>query len=160
MNIEQIITFVEDKDFEISNNWYLHATSNNINVIKNILQEGIKCGYLRGENQRKNHYNGKYYISLYKYNELDNGLNHWLDKHPKLVINDIEPLYADRKKIELRYIFVNTRIPLRTSEWDGEYQQYLLIDSSKFVAVGYNLSSILKDIHSSDKSMNEKLQKE
>lgn len=158
MNIEKIIHFVEDKDFDINDNWYFHATSNNAEVIKKILEEGIKSAHLR--NTKPNHFNGKYYISLYQYNTIGDGLNLWLDKYPKFVIRDIEPLYADRKKLNLRRIFINTKIPLRTSEWDGEYQQYLLIDTSKFVAIGYDLSYIFKDIYCSDKTIEEKLQKE
>lgn len=158
MNIEKIIHFVEDKDFDINDNWYFHATSNNAEVIKKILEEGIKSAHLR--NTKPNHFNGKYYISLYQYNTIGDGLNLWLDKYPKFVIRDIEPLYADRKKLNLRRIFINTKIPLRTSEWDGEYQQYLLIDTSKFVAIGYDLSYIFKDMYCSDKTIEEKLQKE
>lgn len=63
MNIEEIIRFIEDKDFEINNNWYFHATSNDVEVIKKILEEGIKSAYLRNANPK--HFNGKYYISLY-----------------------------------------------------------------------------------------------
>lgn len=158
MNIEEIIRFIEDKDFEINNNWYFHATSNDVEVIKKIFEEGIKSAHLRNANP--NHFNGKYYISLYKYNTLDDGLNQWLDKYPKFVINDIEPLYADRKKMNLRRMFINTKLPLRTSEWDGEYQQYLMIDNSKFIALGYDLSYILKDMFCSDQIIKENLQKE
>jgi hypothetical protein len=39
--------------------------------------------------------------------------------------------------------YINTRIPLRTSHYEGEYQQYLQIDSSKFVGIDYRLSKIL-----------------
>lgn len=158
MNIEKIIQFIEDKDFDINDNWYFHATSNNVAVIKKILEEGIKSAHLR--NAKPNHFNGKYYISLYQYNTAADGLNLWLDKYPKFVISDIEPLYADRKKLNLRRIFINTKVPLRTSEWDGEYQQYLLIDTSKFVAIGYDLSYIFKDMHCSEKTIEEKLQKD
>lgn len=158
MNVEEIIQFVEDKDFDINDNWYFHATSNDAEVVKKILEEGIKSAYLR--NTKTNNFNGKYYISLYKYNTLDKGLNQWLDNYPKFVIDNIEPLYANRKKLNLRRMFINTKVPLRTSEWDGEYQQYLLIDTSKFVALGYDLSYIFKEMYCSDKSINEKYQKE
>jgi len=158
MNIEEIISFVEDKDIEINDNWYFHATADDIEVIKKIFDEGIKSSYLR--NQKGNHFNGQYYISLYKYNILVDGLNLWLDKYPKFVINGIKPLYADRRKLNLRRMFINSRIPLRTSEWDGEYQQYLMIDTSKFVALGYDLSYILKDMYCSDEFAEDKLQKE
>lgn len=158
MNIEEIINFIEENNIEINDNWYFHATANNIDTIKKIFEEGIKCAVLR--NAKPNHFNGKYYISLYKHNTLDNGLNLWLNKYPKFVINNISPLYANRKKLKLRRIFINTKIPLRTSEWDGEYQQYSVIDTSKFIAFGYDLSRILKDIDCSNNITKEKLQKE
>lgn len=144
MNISEIIEFTEDKDFEINNNWYLHATSDDSSTINKILDEGIKSAHLR--DAKPNHFNGKYYISLYKYNPMDNGLNMWLVNHPKFVVDDINPLYADRSKLKFRRMFINTRIPLRTSEWDGEYQQYLMIEPSKFVSIGYDLANIFKDI--------------
>ena len=97
MNIEKIIQFIEDKDFDFNDNWYFHTTSNDVAVKKKILEEGIKSAHLR--NAKPNHFNGKYYISLYQYNTLDNGLNLWLGKYHNLVISDIEPLYADRKKL-------------------------------------------------------------
>lgn len=162
MNIEEIIGFIEDKDFEINDNWYFHATSNNAEVVMKILEEGIKSSYLRNVKQNPNldHFNGKYYISLYKYKTLDDGLNKWLDKYPRFVIDDIKPLYADRRKLNLRRMFINTRLPLRTSEWDGEYQQYLFIEPSKFVALGYDLSYMFKDIEGLDKDIIIKLQKD
>lgn len=156
MNIGEIIEFIEDKNFGINDDWYFHATSNDLEVIKNILKEGIKSAYLR--NTKGNNFNGKYYISLYKLNTFDNGLNQWLKKYPNFVINKIEPLYANRKKLKLRRIFINTRIPLRTSEWDGEYQQYLLINTSNFVALRYDLSYIFNNTYCSEKMMKDKLQ--
>ena len=58
MNVEEIIEFVEDKDFQINDDWYFHATSNNAEVVKKILEEGIMSSYLR--NTKPNHFNGKY----------------------------------------------------------------------------------------------------
>jgi len=158
MNIEKLLNFIEDKEIEINNDWYFHATGDDIEVIKKILDEGIKSAYLRGG--KGNHFNGKYYISLYKNNTLDRGLNLWLDKRPKLVINNISPLYADSKKYNVRRIFINSKIPLRTSEWVGEYQQYMMIEPSKFVAIGYDLLYILNDIYCQNKNTYEKLSKD
>ena len=158
MDIDKLLNFIEDKNIEINNDWYLHATPNDIKIIKKILIEGIKCAYLRSK--KGNHFNGKYYVSLYKYNMEDSDLNTWLNEQSKIVISDINPLYADREKYLFRRMFINTRIPLRTSEWDGEYQQYLMVDNSKFVALGYNLSHILKNIDCSDDTIKKTLQKE
>ena len=46
MDIDKIITHIEDKDIEINNDWYFHATTENIEIIKQILDEGIKSAYL------------------------------------------------------------------------------------------------------------------
>ena len=54
--------------------------------------------------------------------------------------SDIKGSYS-RKKLKLRRIFINTRIPLRTSEWDGEYQQYLLINTSNFANFRFSMKS-------------------
>ena len=43
--------------------------SNDIKVIKNILEEGIKSASLR--NKKGNNFNGKYYISLYKNSKVN-----------------------------------------------------------------------------------------
>jgi len=153
MNKRELLEFIEDKNFQTDENWYLHATSTNFENIKKILDEGIKSGYLRNSNG--NHFNGKFYISLYKNNNENINLCSWLSDYPKIIINDITPFYADRKKYKLRRIFINTRIPLRTSEWDGEYQQYLKIDPSKFVALEYSLSKLL--LNSNDSNAKQKL---
>lgn len=141
MEKEVVLNLIEDKEIKVNNDWYLHATKNDIETIRKILDEGIKSAYLRG--QKGNHFNGRYYISLYKYNNESEALISWLINHPKFIIQNISPFYADRSKYKLRHFFVNTRIPLRTSEWDGEFHQYLKIEPSKIIALEYSLSYIL-----------------
>lgn len=153
MEAKEILSFIEDKDITANDNWYFHATRNDIEIIKKILEEGIKSAYLR--NRKGNHFNGQYYISLYKNTEDAESLNLWLSESPKFIIHDISPFYADRKKFKFRRIFINTRIPLRTSEWDGEFQQYLKIEPFKIVALEYSLSHMLSN--SNDFNMKEKL---
>ena len=148
MNKENILNFIEDKEVEQNKNWYLHATRNDIETIKKILNEGITSAYLRG--LKGNHFNGPYYVSVFKNDNLEEGLTLWTLNYPKFVINDILPFYADRKKLKFRRMFIKTRIPLRTSEWDGEYQQYMQIDPSKIVALEYSLSHILSKSNNSD----------
>ena len=148
MGNSDILNFIEDKNITVNKNWYLHATKNDIEIIKKILEEGIKSAYLR--NQKGNHFNGKYYISLYKNTKNSEGLNSYLRNNPKFIIDDISPFQADRKKYNFRHIFINTRIPLRMSEWNGEFQQYLKIEPSKIVALEYSLSHILSNSDSSN----------
>lgn len=144
-----ILNFIEDKDITIDKNWYLHATKTDIETIKKILGEGIKAAYFR--NQKGGTFNGKYYISLYKNTNEAKGLTLYLRDNPKFIIDGISPFYADRKKHNFRYIFTSTRIPLRTSEWDGEFQQYLKIEPCKIVALEYSLSQMLSNKNISNK---------
>lgn len=144
-----ILNFIEDKNITINKNWYLHATQNDIEIIKKILDEGIKAAYLT--NKKGGTFNGKYYISLYKNTNESYGLTSYLRNNPKFIIDDISPFYADRKKHNFRHIFTNTRIPLRTSEWDGEFQQYLKIEPCKIVALEYSLSQMLSNKNISNK---------
>ena len=162
MDIKEILNFIEDQNFDINENWYFHATAENIEIIKKIFVEGIKSAHLLEEANKNirtnNPSNGKYYISLYKYTDSKDRINSWLDNYPKFVIEGIMPLYANRKQYNIRKIFINTRIPLRTSEWDGEYQQYLMIEPSKIVALGFDLSYMLKETSQPDKAIREKFQ--
>lgn len=147
MKPKKILSIIEDKDITLNDEWYFHATSDDINTIKNILEEGIKSGYLR--NKKGNSFNGQYYISLYKDIEEAKDLKDWLIWRPKFIIQDISPYYADRHKLIFRKLFINTRIPLRTSEWDGEFQQYLQIDPTKIVALEYSLSHMISNADTS-----------
>ena len=144
MEAKEILKFIEDKEITLNDNWYFHATRADIEIIKKILEEGIKSAYLR--NKKGNHFNGKYFISLYKNTEEAKDLKLWLRKHPKFIISNIYPFYADNSKFKFRKIFINTRIPIRTSEWYGEYQQYLKIDPDKIVALEYNLTQMLSNM--------------
>ena len=137
MEKEDILNFIEYKSIEANENWYFHATSYNTESIKRILNEGIKSPYLR--NEKRNNFNGKYYVSLYKNNDDATEIKKWLINYPKFIIEKITPLSADRKKYKFRRIFINTRIPLRTSDWEGEFQQYLKVDSKNIIALEYSL---------------------
>jgi len=143
MKSDEIIDFVEDKEINIKKDWYLHATKKDVKLIENILTEGVKSAYLRG--LKGNHFNGKYYISLYKENSTSYELFKYLQERPKFVVHNISPFYSNRKKYKLRRIFINTIIPLRTSEWDGEYQKFLRIDASNIIAMEYSLASLLNN---------------
>lgn len=143
MNNIEIIKLLEDKEILIDDNWYFHATNNNLETIKSILNEGIKSASLL--NKKGNNFNGKYFISLFKNTDEAQSLILWLKDRLKFVINDISPLYADRSKLNFRKNFINTRIPLRTSEWDGEYQQYLKIDRENIIALEYSLFNLISN---------------
>ena len=140
MQNKEVLSFIEDKDIEVQDDWYIHATQYDIETVKKILNYGIKCAHLMGRNG--NHFNGKYYISLYK-PDNDNDFGKYFRSYPKFIISGITPHYADRSKMHFRKKFVDTKLPLRTSEWDGEYQEFLKIDPSNFVAFEYSLFYLL-----------------
>ncbi len=139
MELDDLVSYILDREFIPNKEWYLHATKNDIEVIKCILNEGITSGYLRSKNG--NNFNGKYYVSLYKNIDEVKGIKLCCNDNHKFIVNGINPYYADREKDNLRKFFINTRIPLRTSEWDGEYQQYLKISSFNIVGIDYILSN-------------------
>lgn len=143
VNKYDIIEYIEDKHIQANDNWFFHATKKDIETINNILKFGIKSAYLM--NKDGNNFNGKYYISLYKYIE-GSRLNTWLKNYPKIILDDINPYYAKRNKYFFRKMFINTRIPLRTSEWDGEYQYYLKVEPSKIIGIEYSFSSIIDSL--------------
>ncbi len=145
MDTKEIINYLEDKDIKDDSYWFLHATENDIKIIDSILKEGIKSAYLRNDNKSTG-FNGKYYISLFQNNYHSTALCKRFENNVKFIIDDIRPYYVVRES-KIRYFFINTRIPLRTSEYDGEYQQYLKIDSSKFVGIDYHLSRILLNLY-------------
>lgn len=151
----EFLKFIEDKDIQVSDDWYLHATRADVSIVKSILSEGIQAGCIRGV--RGNHFNGKYYISLFKGNNKEDSLfKHFLE-NPKFIISGIHPYYADRSKLRMRKMFIQTRIPLRTSEWDDEYQQYLFIPPDKFVGLEYSLSYFLSNLENDSSKIRDKL---
>lgn len=155
MEYSKIIEQIEDKSIHYNDDWYIHATETDLETINTILKEGIKSAYLRGTTG--NHFNGKYYVSLYKNKAKDSGLNIWLSSRPKFIIGDISPYYANPQQFYLRKLFINTRIPLRTSEWDGEYQEYLIIEPSKFIALEYSIAALLQNANQDETLIKERL---
>lgn len=156
MNYKEIIQFVEDKSFDINSGWYFHATENDVDTIKKIFNEGIKSACFRKE--KGGYFNGRYYISLYDRKDYD--LNHYFCYYPKFVVDGIKPFYADSDRFHKRKVYSKTILPLRTSQWEGEYQYFLKINPSKIVALGYDLSIVLDMLYSSDDFVLETLQKE
>ena len=108
---------------------------------QSILVSGIKCNYLLGNSGEG--YNGKYYISLFKLSLISDRFYDIFCPFPKIVLKNIIPFYANKEK-NWREIFLNTIVPLRTSTWNGEYQQFLKISLNKIVAFEYSLAYLLK----------------
>ena len=140
MRLEEIIEYVEDKDIISNHNWYLHATVDDLDRIRAILSGGIKCNYLLGQPDLGR--NGPYYISLFKNSSESTELIGRFEESLKFIVSDIKPHRA-LVNSDFAETFSSTRIPIRSSHYYGEYQQYLRIDPSKFVGLDYSLALIM-----------------
>lgn len=138
----EIVEFIEDKRITEKCNWFFHATPNEIDRIKKMLDEGIKARYLRDDDYEFG-YNGKYYISLFKNDEEGYHIRKKFNSNVKFIIENINPYYADKSKFLIRKQYINTKIPLRTSDWEGEYQVYSRVDPSNFVGLNFEISNLI-----------------
>ena len=142
MDGKEILDYIEDKPIKFENNWFFHATKSDINVIQKILNEGIKCAFLRHK-KSEGGYNGKYYVSVSKKTNDSKCAYKLHEDSPIFVIDGIKPLKADNKNI--KYIsFMETILPFRTSWKTDEYHAFLKINASKIIALSYNLCNMLK----------------
>ena len=149
MNKREIVEFVENKSFSEDERWFLHATGKDIDTIKKIIDGGILCAHLMNTENSVG-CNGQYYISLYKNDHNSRALRQRFEKDVKFIVHGIKPHYAKREKKASRLFYIDTRIPLRTSDWDGEYQQYLRISPDKFIGIDYQLSLILSSLNADE----------
>ena len=150
MESQEIVKFIEDKAFVEQEQWFLHATEKDIEVIKGILNDGIKCAHLMNT-VNSTGCNGQYYISLYKNDYNSRALCQRFENDIKFIVQGIHPHYAKREKYDSRNWYIDSRIPLRTSHYDGEYHQYLRINPDKFVGVDYQLSRIIPSLSRQDR---------
>lgn len=141
MELDKVVEYIEDRPIKTSNKWFLHATFNDINIIESILKNGIQCARLSGVGG--NGWNGPYYISLFQNdNDYDSSiLRERFETNIKLIVTGIRPHHMIDKKFAA--FFAGSRIPIRTSGYRGEYQEYLRIDPSKFVGIDYSLSRVM-----------------
>lgn len=115
-------------------NWYYHGTCKDIEGIKAILKEGIKCGYLLGQESNIN--NGRYFISLSK--DIGAQKDHSSFYSYRTVINIIiDDIKAHKciKYFSLLPYLGDTRLPIRFSGWDDEFQAYKIIEPDKFIGI-------------------------
>ena len=142
MKQKQFLDYIEDKTIKIENEWFFHATDGDIVTIEKILTEGIKCAALRKEKSQHG-YNGKYYVSVSKKTNDPQSIYNLFNHLPIFVLNDINPIKADSKN-RIFDPFTETIFPLRTSSKNDEYHAFLKIDSSKIIAMGYDLYHMLE----------------
>lgn len=152
MDWNKIIDYIEDEPININANWYYHTIiKEDIDLVKEILENGLKSAYLRKEHHG-GLYNGKYYISLNKKNnDPRSSFNQYAKHHNiRFIFNDINPIHA-KFNFDKFWIFCNTIIPIRASGWSDEYHAFLKVDSSKIVALEYSLYYMTKTGYKFDK---------
>ena len=122
-----------------------------LELVKEILQNGLKSAHLRGE-KRGGLYNGKYYISLNKRNEdPDSSFNQYAKHHDiRFIFDNINPIHA-KFNFDIFFMFCNTIIPIRSSGWEDEYHAFGKVEPSKIVALEYSLHYMTKEGYRFDK---------
>lgn len=135
--------YAEDKSIQVNDDWFFHAMNGDINILKQILCDGLKSAYLR-KKQSNGGYNGRYYVSVSKKSNNPQSVYRIFEHLPILVLSDINPIKADNKNKNYQF-FMETFLPFRTSGKADEYQAFLRIKPSKIVAIGFNLYYLLSD---------------
>lgn len=148
MEKKQFLDYIEDKIIKIENDWFFHATDRDIITIEKILYEGIKCAALRKEKSQQG-YNGKYYVSISKKTNNPQSVYNLFEHLPIFVIKGINPIKADDKN-RIFAPFTETILPLRTSSKADEYHAFFKINSSKIIAIAYNLYHTLESEYDFD----------
>ena len=143
MNLKNVVEYIEDKDIVGDSNWYLHTTFDDVDIIRKILTEGIKCSHLLGLQYPS--WNGPYYISMFKNDETSSNLQEFFIPSVKFIIAGIRAYRC--RNTRFAKSFTDTKIPIRASIHPGEYQSYFFVDPSKFVGIDYCLSRILPTLN-------------
>ena len=122
---------------------YYHAFNYDSDLLKKMLQEGIKAKILLHE--KGTGYNGLFYVSLSKENEdyLYSAYN-LLIAHPAFIIDEkLRTIKTRNLGIEKGYplSFCNTFLPFRESNYSDEYQRFLIVPPTMIKALRYNLTA-------------------
>lgn len=115
--------------------WYYHAIHENIEDVKNILSEGIKCRKLLG--QKGEGSNGKYYISLSKDIGVQENISafHGFRRCVMNVIIDNIKTYKCLDYLPILHLLDYSILPIRFSGFPDEFQIYKIIKPDKFVGI-------------------------
>lgn len=123
---------VESKKLVKNLDWFYHGFD--FGDLANILEKGILAKKYLDFPTGNFGLNGKHYISVAKdTNKAGNALNKYKRNGPLVIVDNIKAIECKREKI-YEY-FRLTRLPLRYTEWDDEYQVYSKILPDKFVGL-------------------------
>lgn len=145
MTKQNFFDYIEDEKIEINDNWFFHATDGDINTMELILKNGVISTWLRHKKSNQG-YNGKYYVSVSKKTNNSQSVYKLFEHLPMFVLDGIHPIYANKNNKGFG-LFTETIIPLRTSSKSDEYHALFRIKSSKIIAIGYNLYTMLSNDH-------------
>ncbi len=138
---------IEQKIINKNPEWYYHGIVYKRSDFIDMLVCGLKCAKLLG--LKNGGYNGKYYISLSK--DIPNKQNvesayMYLKWSSYMFIIDNIKTYKCTHSY-FRELFKQTKVPLRCSTWDDEYQAYSIITPDHFVGMECPLKDWINNIH-------------
>jgi hypothetical protein len=134
-------------------NTFIHFTEFNLDTIESIFKNGIMSSY----NLQKNGIykdagignNGKYYISLTKNTNYQNSAFNLFKHNPNNIGIEVISNYAIKTKKINCFLFTNTKLPIRYSIYDDEWQTKEIITPDKFISFYYPLEFIY-DLYKKD----------
>lgn len=133
----KIINDIEDKKCYINGNWYYHIFEYNKTESYNIFKQGIKSNFLL-KKKSNGGYNGIYYISLSKRTNEDKQIYKLIENMPMFIIDEnIKTIHA--KSSNKFGSFINSPLPLRTSQYNDEYQVFLKINPNRIKGINFKL---------------------
>ena len=137
-----IISDIEDQINDIDNNCFYHAFYYDNKEFVSMLNEGIKSPLLLSKKAAG--YNGYFYVSLTKREKCEMSIYKKLYDLPKFIINP--KIRTIKTKNYIRYgshliNITNTFLPFRESEYDDEYQKFIIVHSKDIIGIEYNLYS-------------------
>lgn len=135
------IEYIEDRDYIINPNNYLHAFTFEHDHLITMLDNGIKAPILL-KKPFEGSFNGSYYVSLMRYEDCEHDVYKKLIKRPMFIINDnIKTIYAGyfpNYRFHNR-LLMESPLPFRCSPYDNEYQKFLRVNPDDIIGLNYNL---------------------
>lgn len=140
MDYNDIISYIEDESIELTNDFYYHAFVYDQEQFVGMINEGIKSPVLLGKRALGN--NGYFYVSLSKNEKCENSIYNRLNQLPMFIINSKISTIKTRNFIRYGSYpmwTVNSPLPFRQSEYDNEYQKFLMVLPKDILAIQYNI---------------------
>ena len=136
-----VIEYIEDSNYYIDYDNYLHAFTYEHNHLITMLKDGIKAPKLLNKTFEGS-FNGSYYVSLMKYEECEHNVYEKLKMKPMFIIDgDIKTIYAGyfpNNRFHWRPL-MESPLPFRCSPYDNEYQKFLKVNPKHIICLNYNL---------------------